>query len=232
MEKHYTHILLDLDRTLWDFDTNALEALTEILENLDLLNKSIPTIEAFVDEYIDINEYYWELYRQKKITKEHLRVIRFEKALGKFGIEDKSISRKMGDAYIEISPRKINLIPNTIEILDYLSDKYHLHIITNGFEEVQFIKMRHSDLEKYFKTITTSEAAGVKKPHPNIFKHALQLANAHPNECIMIGDDLHIDVKGAKDLDIHQVYFNPTGKDHDENPTHEIKDLIELKEIL
>ena len=94
-------------------------------------------------------------------------------------------------------------------MLKYLSKKYKLHIITNGFHEVQHIKLQHAGLTSYFNEIITSEQMGVKKPNPKIFNYALQKANTSAEESIMIGDDLEVDVLGAEKVGIQGVFFNP-----------------------
>jgi len=232
LEKQYDHILIDLDRTLWDFESNAIEALTEILTENNLLGVNIPNIKSFYSHYQTINDYYWGLYRLAKIDQKSLRIARFKETLGYFNVEDDFIIKKISKAYVDISPTKTNLMPNAIEALDYLYGKYNLHIITDGFSEVQFIKLKHSALENYFNSITTPDQAGVKKPNIEIFKYALKSARAVNYQCIMIGDDLAVDIEGAKNVGIDQVYYNPLGKIHTQTSTYEINDLIELKTIL
>ncbi len=120
----------------------------------------------------------------------------------------------------------------TMEVLQYLHIKYSLHLITNGFEEVQHIKIREADIGKYFKTITTSEEAGVKKPDKQIFEYALEKAQAKISESLMIGDTLEVDIQGARNVGMDQVYYNPLKMDHTQAVSYEIGHLIELMEIL
>jgi putative hydrolase of the HAD superfamily len=138
----------------------------------------------------------------------------------------------MAEDYLRICPLKPHLMPNAIKTLDYLHQKYTLHIITNGFEEVQHIKMSTTGLDKYFQCIITSEAAKYKKPHPSIFDYALAKAQTSSSQSLMIGDSLESDVLGAQAIGMKQVYFNPKKLAHSENPTHEITDLVALMDIL
>ena len=106
-------------------------------------------------------------------------------------------------------PYKSNLFEGCHEVLSYLKSKYQLHIITNGFEEVQVVKMNSSNLNQYFEQVVTSEMAGVTKPDPQIFKHALALAHAKSTESIMIGDNMEVDCIAAEEEGFRSVYFNP-----------------------
>ena len=116
--------------------------------------------------------------------------------------------------------------------LDYLKNKYNLHIITNGFEEVQNIKLKTSKLISFFDKIITSEKVNAKKPDPKIFKYALEQVNVKAENTIMIGDDLPVDIIGAKNVGMYQIYFNPNNKQYSQEVDYEIKNLIEIKEIL
>ena len=142
----YETLFLDLDHTLWDFETNSKEALSEIADNHQLLNKGIPSLEAFLKEYFIINELLWEDYRKNIISKETLRYNRFHKALKKFDIDDFDLATAIGNDYVNSAPYKTNLFPHAIEVLEYLKGKYDLHIITNGFEEVQHLKLKNSKI--------------------------------------------------------------------------------------
>jgi putative hydrolase of the HAD superfamily len=124
------------------------------------------------------------------------------------------------------------LIPNAKYILKYLIKNYSLYIITNGFMDVQLAKIKNSGLSGYFKKIFTSEHARSSKPNRGIFEYALKSVNARKKESLMIGDDLEIDIKGAREFGIDQVYFNPSGIRHNDRLTYEIHSLLELKDLL
>ena len=117
-------------------------------------------------------------------------------------------------------------------MLLYLKKKYSLHIITNVFEEVQYIKLASSDLIQYFDVIVTSEQVGVKKPNSKIFEFALEQAKAKPDESIMIGDDFPVDILGAEKIGMQGVYFNPNKLAHSNAVVHEIFCLSELIALL
>ena len=228
----YDTIFFDLDHTLWDFETNSRETLFELSDKYKLLEKGVDSVEQFIQKYFVINERMWEEYRKGIIDKEALRHNRFHEALKLYGIDDFSLAKNIGTDYTSIAPYKSNVLPHAIETLEYLYKKYRLYIITNGFEEVQHIKLKHSKLEHYFVDMITSERAGCKKPDERIFHFSLEVANAKLDTSIMIGDSLEADVLGAKNVGMHHVYFNPEGKPHAEELTHEIVNLKELMSIL
>ena len=228
----YSHIFFDLDRTLWDFETNSNQTIYELSESYQLKEKGVDSMERFIDEYLIINERMWAEFRMNLIDKETLRYKRFHETLLKFGIDDIQLTKKLSSDYSSIAPQKKSLLPYTIEILEYLKDKYVLHIITNGFEETQHVKMKHSGIHHYFSEIITSDRAGYKKPDPRIFDFSICLTNATKENSLMIGDSLEADVIGAKEFGMHQVYFNPDELKHTENITYEIRELKELMRIL
>lgn len=224
----YKHIFFDLDRTLWDFEKSSHQTLNEIIEEYVLIKMGVPSNEEFIKVYLEINESLWGLYRQNKIEKEDLRTRRFFSTLEHFGIKNDELAKSIGFYYVEQSPIKTNLFPNTIEMLEQLIGKFQLHIITNGFEEVQHVKLESCGINEFFKHIVTSEKTGCKKPEPAIFKDALQLAKATPEESLMVGDDLPVDLHGALDVGMDAAYFNPNGKVATERVTFEYKDHLEL----
>ena len=230
--KKYKHIFFDLDRTIWDFDKNSLETFKEIYDKYKLKDKGINTFENFHKTYRQHNLRLWDLYRKGELKKEVLSVERFVLTLKDFGIEDRELAKKIAAEYINISPLKTNLFPHTRKMLNYLKDKYYLHIITNGFEEVQFKKIEANDLKKYFTEIITSEEAGCKKPDKNIFLYSLLKTNAVPEESLMIGDDISVDIQGAKTVGMDQVFFNFDNLSHSEEITYEINSMEEISKIL
>ncbi len=227
----YKHIYFDLDRTIWDFDKNARDTFRDLFEKYDL-EEIFKDFDNFYNSYVKHNDILWKDYREKKIKKSILSYKRFSLTLEEFGIDDEKLAKKIAHDYITISPTKKQLFPYAYETLEYLYKKYKLYIITNGFNEVQFTKLKNSDLDKYFLKVFTSEDAGAQKPNQIIFQHALKNVNASKKESIMIGDDLQVDVLGAKKFGLDQVFFNPENIEHSEDITHEITSLKELQEIL
>ena len=196
--KQYKHIFFDLDRTLWDFDAAAEVAFERIYKKYDLQNFGVPNAHEFYEVYHPLNEHLWELYRENKITKDYLNRTRFVLPLEHYGIYDTDLAERLSVDYMYWSPRIVRLVSGAKGLLDYLKPKYHLHLITNGFQEVQHTKLSVSGLEPYFETLTVSEEVGVKKPDPKIFLFALNKAHAKVGESLMIGDEMAVDVDGAR----------------------------------
>ena len=202
----YTHILFDLDRTLWDFERNATETFREIYTKYRL-HFLFDSFDSFLHIYKTINDELWQLYRESKVTKEVLRYKRFSDTLKAVGYEDGELAKKIGDDYVYNSPQQKILFPHSHEILSYLQNKYKLYIITNGFKEVQKIKMINTGLEPFFLDVFISEEIGFQKPSPEIFDYVLKKIKATPSECLMVGDDPEVDIAGAAQANIDQVLF-------------------------
>ncbi|MCF6295473.1 MAG: YjjG family noncanonical pyrimidine nucleotidase [Flavobacteriaceae bacterium] len=223
-----SHIFFDLDHTLWDFDKNSALTFEKIfgLNNLDI------NLDEFIEIYEPINFQYWKLYREEKIDKASLRYGRLNDAFNTLNIKIKtSMIYKLSNDYISFLSTFNHLFDGTIEILEYLHIKYKLHIITNGFNEVQQGKLNNAKIDKYFVTVTNSEMVGVKKPNPKIFKHALSVANANQENSIMIGDNYEADILGALNFGVDAICFNY----HKETLGKEVKqvdNLLQLKQYL
>jgi len=222
--KDIKHIFFDLDHTLWDFEANSKKTYVQIFRdnNLEL------DIQFFLENYIPINHRYWKLYREEKVSKEQLRYGRLKDTFNQmnYAIKDGLID-KLAIEYIDNLSNYNQLFEGTTEILHYLKPKYNLHIITNGFKEIQQTKLEKSGIANFFKTVITSESVGVKKPNPKVFHYALETTNAKTYQSLMIGDNLEADIYGAKNVGIKTLFFNP-----DKKPVpSRINSIVELKEI-
>lgn len=227
----YQNIYFDLDNTLWDFKSNAIAAFRDIFDIHQLWEK-IPDFDEFVTTFAFYNEHLWNKYRLGQIKKGLLRVERFTLTLDKLKITESSLPEVISNAYLEIMPQKSNLVKDAPKVLNHLKSKYHLFIITNGFHETQNKKLHNSGIRHYFNGIITSEDTGWSKPDRRIFEYALKSVHARKSESLMIGDDLHVDIEGAKNFGMDQVFFNRKMISHDIKTTYEIKELKELMLIL
>lgn len=228
MFKHLsiTDIFFDLDHTLWDFEKNSALAFYKVFE-IHQLPIDIP---LFLQFYEPINLHYWKLYRDEQVTKQQLRRGRLNDTFARLGTTfPLEIIDSLAEAYIDFLPLNNHLFPGTVELLDYLKPKYKLHIITNGFEEVQTLKLRNSNIENYFQTVTNSERVGVKKPNPLIFHFALNQANSTPEKSVMIGDNLEADIYGAKAVGMHTLLFSQN--QHNDSNLFVANQLIDIKNL-
>ena len=226
------HIFFDLDNTLWDFENNSKKTIFELIQEFKLSEKCRCLPAAFYKTYLLVNEDLWALYRKNAITKEQLRSSRFTNTMLYFGHDDQSLGLLLEENYILRSPQQKGLVEGTIEILEYLSNKYQLHIITNGFKEIQYIKIENCNLKKYFKNIFISEEIGCNKPNPGIFEFALNHLSALKSETIMIGDDWDADILGAQQFGMKSIYFSRKLNDIENKLVPQINNLLQLKEML
>ncbi len=222
------HVFFDLDHTLWDFEKNAELCFQQIFAQ----NHIQVDISVFLEVYRPINRSYWKLYREEKIAQADLRYRRFKDAFDALEYEiSEEIIHTLSDAFIKNLSNNNFLLQGAIEVLEYLKKKYVLHIITNGFNEIQDSKLEKSKIKPYFKTITTSDAVGVKKPNPKIFDYAIKMANAKKEESVMIGDDFEADIEGAFKSGIKPIYLT-SQKNKLQTNFISISSLLELKQYL
>ena len=221
-------VFFDLDHTLWDFDKNSMLAFKRVFKKFKINIK----FDAFLKIYEPINLEYWKKYREDKVSKENLRRGRLIDSFNFFDlIYTTEKIDKIADAYIQELPFDNHLFEGALEILDYLTLKYKLHIITNGFEEVQYKKLKNSGIVHYFSTVTTSEEVGVKKPNSKVFLTALKKANSLPEESVMIGDSLEADILGANNIGMQTIFYNYRNESISKK-MKSIDSLIEIKNYL
>lgn len=228
----YESLFIDLDDTLWDIHLNGKECLEEVYIDYGYSNY-YPTFKDYYDVYMPSNNHLWGLYRQGIIKKEELIVERFLVPVREFGINDPKYAKNLSDDFLERTTHKTRLIDGAIELLDYLKPKYRMHILSNGFSEVQFKKIENSGLRPYFDKIILSEDANINKPHADMFTYALKNTNSKRNKTIMIGDSWEADIVGARNSKIDQIWFNPLyNKPVGFEPTYTVDSLIKIKDIL
>jgi len=229
--RDYKCVFFDLDHTLWDYECNAREMLLELHASHNLAAKGI-VFEDFHRLFKSVNLELWDLYDRGLIDNEVIRTQRFTKVLAGFGLVDNKLSADLSYEYLYGCPKKCNLIPHAITVLDYLAKKYRLTLVTNGFEEIQHVKLSSGNITHYFDHVITSQKAGFKKPAREIFDYALSVNNLACHDVIMIGDNLITDIGGARNACIDTVFYNPAALEHTEEVSHEIRCLSELQSIL
>ena len=227
-EAAVTDVFFDLDHTLWDFERNSALTYQLLFERFEVG----VSLERFLEHYVPLNFLFWKAFREGRISKEKLRYERLKTVFERMAIpvSDRLI-HQLSEAYIENLSAQTHLLPNCMEVLQYLKGKYKMHIITNGFEEVQARKLRNSGIEHFFTEVVNSDRAGVKKPDPRIFTMAIEAAGIEPGSGIMIGDSFEADILGARSVGLQALHFNV----HDE-PVHDvcpiIRDLRQIKGYL
>ncbi|NQX92486.1 MAG: noncanonical pyrimidine nucleotidase, YjjG family [Flavobacteriales bacterium] len=223
-------LFFDLDRTLWDFDNNSKAALDQIFDQEGLAEILKTSFVEFHPRYVEINEKCWAHYRSGDLTKEVLRYTRFEQTLNHYRVDDHALAVRLGELYVQISPYQKLLVPGTLDLLNWCKDQgFSMHVITNGFSEIQSIKLENSGIAHYFDQVITSEAVGHRKPHPAVFQHAMDLRGLEPSQCIIIGDDFGADIEGGIAANWECIFFNPRGEKH---PQGNYKEIDNLKDTI
>ena len=229
----YKHIFFDLDHTLWDFDSNARIALSDLFVEFELHVKVTPHFDEFYKKYLFHNEILWDRYQKGLIGAEELKWKRMWRTLLDFKIGDEILSKQLSQRFLEILPTKKEVFPYTMEILNYLTQKkYSLHLITNGFEKTQWSKLRNSNMDHFFTQVITSEGSNSLKPKREIFDYALLVAKASLRESIMIGDNLDADIQGAINAGMDSVFVNHLNTSGSPiKPTYTVTHLNQLEQL-
>ena len=210
-KKRYSHLFFDLDHTLWDFRTNSYYAL-EIAFRKFKVDRQYADYDKFFDVLTRFNDLLWDEYRKRKMNKEELKRLRFQQTFEHFGITGID-PLEINDLYLKEIPKQKVLVKGAADLLDYLKDKgYLMFIITNGFREIQHIKINNSGLDKYFTKVFISEDVKNPKPNSEIFEYAVKSSNAPKSGSLMIGDDWEVDIAGAVNFGIDAVYLNDSAE--------------------
>lgn len=225
--KNRKHLFFDLDNTLWDFNKNSREALLQLFNEHHIENYCGVSFEEFITVYENINHQLWEQYSHQKIAKSELRYQRFYQTFQFFKYQNLALSHQWANDYLKISPYKTHLVEGAMDLLHYLKPNYQLHIITNGFKEVQDIKLKQCLLEPFFQTIIISEEHGVSKPDKQIFELAQELTQSTANECVMIGDNLEADIFGALNAQWKAIHL----AEHAASQLNDYKHITKLQEL-
>lgn len=226
------HIFFDLDDTLWDFEKNSSVVLRNLFLEFDLSSKLNTDFDTFYITYKQINSDLWRSYFKKEIDKQFLRNNRFDIVFQKFSYRNYDENLAATEHYLQRSPYGTHLKDNCIETLTYLKTKYKLHIITNGFKEVQYIKLNNCGLNPYFDKIIVSDEHNLTKPDEKIFRLAESLAGCVPQQCVMIGDNYESDVEGALNAGWKAIWFDPLPSPPKDGKINQISSLKELNGIL
>ncbi|MFY1047921.1 YjjG family noncanonical pyrimidine nucleotidase [Chryseobacterium sp. GP-SGM7] len=227
------HIFFDLDNTLWDHRRNAYLTIKDLFEKEEITLKYNIDFEEFHSVYHEINERLWEQIRDGEIDKGYLRIHRFYDTFSRFGIDNLELSMYFEEHFLDKILNYNHLVEGAEYILDYLKGKnYTLHIISNGFQEVTERKCILSKIDHYFKTITSADSVGVRKPNPAIFEYSLNLAKAKKEESILIGDDWIADIIGSQQFGIDCIFFDILNENKEVENLKVIKHLFQIKNYL
>lgn len=232
MSRRYKNLFFDLDDTLWAFSANARDTFEEMYHKYGY-DCFFSSFDHFYQLYQKRNVELWEEYGRGQVTKAELNRQRFLYPLEQVGEGDALLAQRFSDDFFSVIPTKQKLMPHAREVLDNLSERYNLYILSNGFQELQCHKMRSAGIDGYFRQVVLSDDIGVLKPHAPIFHFALSATQSQLEDSLMIGDNWENDVAGAHAVGMHQVFFDIEGRsDLPFEPTYHITDLKELLTFL
>lgn len=223
------NIFFDLDDTIFDFHKAEQIALKATLEHM-----GAPSDEATVDRYHEINIAHWKRLEKGEITREQVKVGRYETLFKELGINniDAVAATRYYEGRLAIGHYFIDGAP---QMLKNLSHKYNLYLVSNGVKKVQDGRLKNSGIEKYFKLIFISEVIGFDKPDIRFFEKCFsQIPDFKKDESIIIGDSLSSDILGGKNCGITTVWFNKNNVENNSEivPDYEICDLNEVESLL
>lgn len=233
--RQYSDLFIDFDDTLYDTHGNAVIALQELFDQLEL-NKYFPDSTLFYDEYWKTNIDLWTRYSKGEITRDYLIVERFRRPLsfGKGLKPTEAFCLETSDRFLDLCSSKPGLVDGARELMEYLKSKgFRMHMCSNGFHEVQYKKLRASGLDTFFDHIILSEDAGYNKPSTQFFDYAFKVTGAPRESTLMIGDNYDTDISGARQAGIDVAWFNRYPEYPAPGPCNfEISDLRQLMDIL
>jgi YjjG family noncanonical pyrimidine nucleotidase len=230
--KKYQFIFFDLDHTLWDFEQNSSETLSELYKKYELEKLGVAGEDLFKEHFQLVNRELWARNEAGRIDRESLRLTRFQLVCEKLGMLNEELANQMGEDYVSLCPTKTLLLPYALDMLEYLHSKYPLYILTNGFSDVQAVKLKSAGILHFFQGVYTGEEFGVQKPEKAYFHGVMEKIGAQARECIMIGDNLKTDILGAQNAGIDHIYYNPAGRSYFMQVQQEINCLSKLRELL
>ena len=209
-------VWIDLDDTLWDFRNNSLATLAEVYNEFGLQRYWAET-EKWQTDYHLVNDALWEDYAVGKVTQHELRFRRFFDTLvnAKTPVsEARELAPRMDKYYLERLGKRPTLVDGAMELLDRLRErKYKIGILSNGFPDVQFSKMRSGKIADKIDVVVLSDELGINKPDVRIYRYAEQKGGVAASCCIMIGDNGDTDIAGAIKAGWPlAVWFNPRHK--------------------
>ena len=119
-----------------------------------------------------------------------------------------------------------------MELLSHLKPQVGIGVVTNNVRHEQVEKLQFCGLDSLVDVLVTSEEVGVAKPHPAIFRTALERLSCTPDQVVMVGDSWENDIVGASQVGIRSVWLNRYDVPHpDVTLAPEIVELTPLEEI-
>ena len=199
-------LFFDWDHTLWDHDRNAKEVIFDLLDEFNLPQSVNMSKEELWSIFHQVNDQIWSEYQVGQISQSTLRETRFLRFFKQ--VNFKGPDKDFSEQFLYRTPRKTHVFDGVHELIPEMAKRFPLYILTNGFDDIQHVKVAGTGLTPYFQAIITSEMAGAKKPDPLFFTYALQLAGCEAHEVLMVGDHPIFDIQGAENAGITAIHVD------------------------
>lgn len=208
-----TWVWVDLDDTLIDFKTNSRTALTRLYHARNL-DRWFDLPEKWIEVYELHNKELWSEYAAGSIACDYLRMERFRRPLTDAGVADEEariLSRSFDMEYLDYLAAEKVLMPGALKLLAFLRGSgVKIGVLSNGFADVQYRKIRSAGLEAYIDLTVLSDDIGINKPDRRLFEYAMQRAgDTDPAHHLMIGDNPSTDIQGALGAGWQAILYAP-----------------------
>lgn len=227
--RRYDIVLLDADNTLFDFNAAEARALDAVLAEFGW-----PRDEETKQTYLEINHALWSAFDRGEAEEGFLTVERFRRLGERLG--RRADPAEMNRRYLDRLGACSLLLPGAEALCRTLrAAGCRLALATNGVARVQHARLAGSPLVPYLERLFISGEMGTRKPEPAFFRAALAAMGAEDmDRCVMVGDGLGSDVKGALSVGLDVIWFAPGGADApvDRKPTYTARSLEEIGRII
>lgn len=224
----YKTILFDVDDTLLDFQATEKAALTKLFasEGMELTTE-------LEQRYKEMNHELWRSFERGERSRDEVIYQRFGQFFQKFGKVVDSVA--LENRYRSFLNEGHHLLGNSFSIIEDLSQKADLYVVTNGVSKTQYQRLGDAKLLPYFKDVFVSEDTGYQKPMKEYFDYVFErIPKLKLTETVIIGDSLTSDIQGGLLAGIDTIWLN--NQSETINPaiqaTYEIQQLDEIYSII
>ncbi len=132
--------------------------------------------------------------------------------------------------YVTLGEKEINLTPNAKEILAFVKSCGYENFIYTHKGKTTFEVLKNLEIEKYFTEVLTGDMGLKRKPHPQALEYFIDKYNLDKSNSYYVGDR-SLDIECGNNAKINSIYFNENKVEND-NATHNVSCLLEIKEII
>lgn len=215
----YKAVLLDADDTIFDFKASERSAFTRTAEHFGFSPELYPT-------YHRINDGLWKALERGEVTKDRLRVKRYELLSEEAGLSYDA--REVTEYYSDRLAEGYFLIDGAIELLKALKGNTAVYLCTNGVSEVQRSRIAGTGIAPYLDGVFISEELGAEKPKKEFYDKVFALIPYKKSQVIAFGDSPSSDIKGAHDYGIDSCIF----RGESDLATYRVTELKKFLEVI